>query len=251
MTIVPIKALRDNYIWCLIEQDNCIIVDPGEAQPVEDFLTDQGLALKAILVTHHHYDHTDGIAALIANHPVPVYGSTQVPSVNHPIKDDDHIDIASLDIDFKVMAIPAHTLEHVAYYHSGFVFTGDTLFTGGCGRIFEGTAEQMYLSLARIASLPVDTQIYCGHEYTLKNLEFAQVVEPENVAILQRLNVTKQLRSENQPTVPAPLSDELKTNPFLRCTVPAVVAAASYHAGHWLDDPIQVLATLRKWKNAF
>lgn len=249
MNIVPIMALRDNYIWCVIKQSNCLIVDPGEADPVFDFINHNKLKISAILTTHHHWDHTNGIKEIVKHNTIPVYGSEQIPMVSHIVKDKEIIHIPPLQLAFQVLTIPAHTLEHVAYYGEGLAFTGDTLFTGGCGRIFEGTAKQMYESLTKLKQLPPTTLIYCGHEYTLKNLEFAKRVEPDNLVISERIHQTQQLRVADKPTVPAPLSIELETNPFLRCEQPTVIAAASNHAGKKLTDPVEVLATLRELKN--
>jgi hydroxyacylglutathione hydrolase len=248
MTIYPIKAFHDNYIWCLVKNSDCLIVDPGEASPVTQFLQKNKLNLKAILATHHHFDHTNGITELVQTKSVPVYGSAQIPEVTHVVHDEEIIH--PLEIPFKVLTIPAHTLEHVAYYSDGVAFTGDTLFTAGCGKIFEGNAEQMYESLNKLKHLPTDTLIYCGHEYTLNNLRFAHLVEPNNQAIQERIEITKQLIKEGQPAVPAPLKLELETNPFLRCNQKEVIIAASDYAQKSLTDPVEILFTLREWKNS-
>ncbi len=248
MTIYPIPAFHDNYIWCLVKNSDCLIVDPGEALPVEKFLQKNNLNLKAILATHHHFDHTNGIQKLVHARPVPVYGSAQIPEVTHVVQDQEIIQ--PLDIPLKVLTIPAHTLEHVAYYTDGIAFTGDTLFTGGCGKIFEGTANQMYESLEKLKQLPKETLIYCGHEYTLNNLKFAELVEPKNQCIQERIEVTKRLLKKGLSAVPAPLELELKTNPFLRCDQQDVINAASNYAQKPLTDPVAILFTLREWKNS-
>jgi hydroxyacylglutathione hydrolase len=253
MIVHPILALTDNYIWCLVQPNReCVIVDPSEASPVFRYLEQHALTLTAILITHKHYDHTGGISELIKAWPVPVYGSEQIPSVSVVMDRDRTITLTGSQLQFEVFLIPGHTLEHVAYYHpEGHVFTGDTLFTGGCGKIFEGTAQQMYHSLLTLKALPKETLVYCGHEYTENNLKFAQVVEPQNRDIEERLLATQTLRRRQQPTVPAPLSIELKTNPFLRCDHPDVIAAASAYCMRSLQDPVEVLATLRTWKNHY
>lgn len=248
--IIPIQAFTDNYIWCLIKGSECLIVDPGEAAPVIKFLKNNQLTLKAILVTHHHYDHTNGLTELVRNQDIPVYGSSKIPFVTNVVSDQQQIVIPHLDLTFTVFTIPAHTLEHVAYYGEGLVFTGDTLFTGGCGRIFEGTAFMMYQSLYKLSRLPSETLIYCGHEYTVQNLKFARLVEPGNLQIKERLVQSLQLREEGKPTVPATLLVERETNPFLRCDQPAVIDAASRHVNQNLTDPVAVLKVLREWKNS-
>ncbi len=249
-TILPIKALKDNYIWCLINPNQaCIIVDPGEANPVISFLNENRLELTAILVTHHHYDHVGGIRELLAMKQVPVYGSSKIPFVTHIAKDNSVINIPGISQQFVVIAVPGHTLDHVAYFQPGFVFTGDTLFTAGCGKIFEGTASQMHDSLTKLRQLPDETLIYCGHEYTESNLKFAALVEPANIDIKKRLQKTQRLRSEGKATVPAPLSLEKLTNPFLRTDQENVIKAISSYYQREITAPINVLKALREWKN--
>jgi hydroxyacylglutathione hydrolase len=247
--IFPIPALADNYIWCLHNDKDCVVVDPGEADPVFAALKERNLALRAILVTHHHYDHTGGIHALTQQFKVPVIGPKAIAEVTAPIQEHQKVAISSLQLTLQHCHIPGHTLEHVAYYTESVVFTGDTLFTGGCGRIFEGTVEQMYHSLMQIKALPDATLVYCGHEYTENNLKFALKVEPRNQAIHKRFEETIKLRQESLPTVPASLAIEKQTNPFLRCDHPDVIQAASKYSGRKLNDPIQVLAVVREWKN--
>lgn len=253
--ITAIPAFKDNYIWLIKELNelNAIVVDPGDAKPVMAALTAERLTLSAILVTHHHWDHSGGVAELQQYFSVPVYASPlgSIKNISHPVFAGDWINFPKLKINFEVLAIPGHTLDHIAYYAPGLVFSGDTLFTGGCGRVFEGTAEQMYNSLSKLASLPDDTQIYCGHEYTAANLHFAQAVEPQNPQLLQRIVKVQQQRLANLPTVPASLAEEKLTNPFLRCKVPAVIAAAEQYANQQFTHPVEVFACLREWKNNF
>ncbi len=254
INIQLISALSDNYIACIINaaQKNCVIVDPGEADPVFNFLDENHLSLSGILITHHHWDHTNGIEKLLHKFDVPVYGPAKEPvaGMTHLLNDGDVINLEKLGITLNVMHIPGHTLGHIAYYNDDFVFTGDTLFTAGCGKIFGGTVDQMYNSLMRIASLNEKTLVYCGHEYTASNLKFALKVEPENLDIQQRVDQVTKLRHKNIPTVPATLSLEKLTNPFLRCTVPSVKKAAENHAGKTLNTPQEILGILRAWKNS-
>jgi hydroxyacylglutathione hydrolase len=254
--ITPIPSRKDNYIWMVSSTDGnqCIIVDPGESRQVMDTLSLHQLTLSAILVTHHHYDHTDGIDALLEHYDVPVYGPAHdnINNLTQPLEQDDNINIKALNLDFEVLFIPGHTLGHIAYYcKQGFVFTGDTLFTGSCGRLFEGTAQQMYDSLSKLAALPDETLIYCGHEYTQGSLAFAQHIEPDNRALLARIQETDRLRKHGIPTVPASLSLEKQTNPFLRCNQQAVIKAAEAFSGKKLTEPWEVFASIRRQKDGF
>lgn len=253
--ISPIQALKDNYIWAITQDGSeyAIIIDPSEAAPVIDFLKQNNLMLDSILLTHHHHDHIGGVPALLDYAAVPVYGvkSKQIPHVTKVVTEGTEITFAALNYHLKVMQIPGHTLEHVAYYNEQNLFCGDTLFTGGCGRMFEGTPEQMYNTLQRLAVLGPQIQIYCGHEYTINNLLFALEVEPTNRDIMQRLAKTHALREQGLPTVPSTMATELATNPFLRTSVPAVIKAATEHAKQPLTSPIEVFAVLRAWKNNF
>lgn len=253
--VLPIQALMDNYIWCIVNRTNrtCMIVDPGEAQPVFDALREHPLRLIGILITHHHWDHTQGITEILAEFSVPVFGPAKekVAGMTHPLCGDYTVFVAEWAQHIKIIDIPGHTLGHIAYHLPGMVFTGDTLFTCGCGRIFEGTVDQMYHSLQLLSALDENTLVYCGHEYTLANLRFALAVEPENSATQQRYQNALQLSAKQIPLVPAPISLEKRTNPFLRCQEPSVIAAAEKYAGHTLETPQAVLSTLREWKNNF
>ncbi len=248
-----INALSDNYIACLINSvmKSCVVVDPGEATPVLHFLEQHQLELSGILITHHHWDHTNGIEHLAHKFDPPVYGPAKEPvsGMSHLLNDGDQISLDDLGITLKIMHIPGHTLGHIAYYNDEMIFCGDTLFTGGCGKIFEGTITQMYQSLMRIASLSEKTLIYCGHEYTASNLKFAQKVEPDNLDLQNRIAAVTQQRQKNLPTVPAPLSIEKLTNPFLRCSIPSVQKAAENYAKRSLSTPMEVLGVIRGWKN--
>lgn len=255
MNVIPVCAFNDNYIWMIMHPGNsaCVVVDPGDADPVLALLNQQRLSLKGILITHHHWDHVNGIAALLAKCPVPVFGprAETIQGVSEGVQEGDTVHISRLNLHFQVFNIPAHTKGHIAYYGHSSVFCGDTLFTGGCGRLFEGTAAEMYTSLQKLAVLPDDTLVYCGHEYTEANLRFACLVEPDNPVLAQRLIATQQQRAQNRPTVPALLSLEKATNPFLRTHRPNVKKAAEQFAGTSLNDPIEVFAVLRRWKDGW
>jgi hydroxyacylglutathione hydrolase len=253
--IRAVPAFRDNYIWLIMNTRNqtVAIVDPGDASVVIDALKRFQLTPVAILITHHHLDHIGGIAGILQYYQIPVYGpaSESIPGMTHPLHDTDVITLTDLDLKFEIMAVPGHTLGHIAYYGDRKLFIGDTLFMAGCGRLFEGTAEQLYHSIDRVAKLQNDTLIYCTHEYTLANLHFASAVEPDNSDISARMERCKHLRENNLPTVPGTLECEKTTNPFLRVTNTEVIAAAEKFAGHRLDTAVDVFASIRKWKDQY
>lgn len=252
--VFPIPAFNDNYIWIQVDNEHkqAIVVDPGDAQPVLAFLQQHALTLKAILITHKHHDHTGGISTLLSVFPqaaVFSHPDDNIEETTHVISDNEIIYIQ--DHDYHVITIPGHTRGHVAYYCKPMLFCGDTLFTNGCGRVFEGTAEQMLHSLKKLMTLPDDTHIYCGHEYTLDNIKFALQVEPNNEALQKRYEKTTQLRAHNNPTVPSTMQLEKATNPFLRCHEVSVIESVSNHTGKKLHDDVSVFAALRQWKNTF
>ena len=251
--IVPLRAFRDNYIWTLRNDRYAAVVDPGDARPVLDYLRSERLELCAILATHHHADHVGGIAELLAHRPVPVYGPRAEPitTLTHPVGENDEVQIGQMGLCFKVLDIPGHTRAHIAYYGANCLFCGDTLFACGCGRLFEGTPPQMVASLAKLAALPDETLVYSGHEYTMANIGFASEVEPDNANLNERAASDAQKRRDDRPTLPSSIGLEKKTNPFLRCTQPAVIASASNYLGAAASDPVQVFAALREWKNNF
>ncbi len=251
LEIVPLQALRDNYVWTLRNARHAAVVDPGEARPVLEYLQREKLALAAILATHHHPDHVGGIPELLAHQRVPVYGPKGEPiaTLTRPVAEGDTVEIPELGVTLSVLDIPGHTRAHIAYYGAGSLFCGDTLFACGCGRLFEGTPEQMMASLAKLAALPDATKVYCGHEYTLANIAFAQQVEPKNTALAARLVRDQKLRDAGKPTLPSTLGEERATNPFLRWQEPAVVESANKYLGARVSDPVRVFAAIRDWKN--
>ena len=252
--IIAITALADNYIWMLINQASkqAWVVDPGEAKPVISALNHHRLILAGILLTHHHYDHSAGIPELLHYAgDIPVIASHKSPHsfITHAAKENDIVHCTSFT--FTAMEIPGHTLDHIAYYGNSSVFCGDTLFSAGCGRVFEGTHEMMYHTLEKLLLLPGETKIYCGHEYTLKNLLFAQQVEPKNMNISNKIIDVKKIIQQKGCSLPSTLSAEKTYNPFLRCTHPDVVAAAEKYAGKKLNNPAEVFSCIREWKNHF
>lgn len=249
--VVPVPAFRDNYIWVLRRGSAAAVVDPGDAAPVLDYLSREGLSLAAILITHHHPDHIGGLPGLLAGRDVPVYGPALEPidSLTRRVRGGDTVHIDALGATFEVLDIPGHTRAHIAYYGANMVFCGDTLFACGCGRVFEGTPEQMYASLSRLAALPDPTRVYCAHEYTLSNIGFARTVEPGNAALARREAEDRATRAAGRPTVPTTIAREKATNPFLRCGEPEVIASADTFAGGAVAGPAQVFAALREWKN--
>ena len=251
LEIVPVGAFKDNYVWTLRKGNFAAVVDPGDARPVLQYLAHARLELSAILATHHHADHVGGIAELLRHGDVPVYGprGEPIPTLTHPVSEGDTVKLPELDVSFSVLDIPGHTRAHIAYYGAGALFCGDTLFACGCGRLFEGTAEQMYASLEKLRALPDETRVYCGHEYTLANIGFAQSVEPSNRALAEREARDRKLREAGKPTLPSTLGEEKATNPFLRCREPAVVESANKYLGSRVSDPVRVFAAIRDWKN--
>lgn len=250
----PIQAFKDNYIWTWhdVDASRIWVVDPGDAEPILNYLAQYHFTLAGILLTHHHADHSGGIQKLLATMPnIPVYASTHssVDNISHRVKQ--HNEIQCGPYIFRVLEIPGHTLDHVAYYNEEILFCGDTLFSAGCGRVFEGTYAQMYDSLIQLKSLPGTVKIYCGHEYTLANLKFATAVEPDNLFIQERIVFAEQQISFNQPTLPSSMEQEKKINPFLRCEEPKVIEAAERYAGEKLLNASSVFETLRKWKNVY
>jgi hydroxyacylglutathione hydrolase len=250
-----LPAFDDNYIWLLVRGLRAAVVDPGDADPVLHALDRRGLALETILLTHHHPDHTGGTAQLVEQTAARVVAPARprFGRTDQPVRDGDRIEC--LDTRFEVIEVPGHTIDHIAYHApaigEGALFCGDTIFAAGCGRLFEGSPAQMVASLARLAKLPAATRIYCAHEYTLSNLRFARAVEPGNARLAQRERECMALRAQHTPTVPSTLEVELATNPFLRCTVAEVRAAAEAQAPGSGADALATFTALRKWKDNF
>ena len=256
LCVRSVRAFADNYIWLIhapSRPDTVAVVDPGDAAPVLAELARLKLNLGAILLTHHHPDHIGGVPDLLKATPVPVVGpeDARIPGRTITAGDGDAVELPELGLAFKTLHIPGHTLSHIAFWGHGSLFCGDTLFSAGCGRTFEGTAQQMNTSLERLANLPPETQVYCGHEYTAANLRFALNIEPHNEDALALQLRVAQLRAADQPTLPSELALELKVNPFLRCRHPSVREAAERHAGTQLPDVSQVFGALRAWKDDF
>ena len=253
VTVIPIPAFQDNYIWLMRNQCYAAVVDPGDAAPVLAYLRREKLELTAILNTHHHADHVGGNVGLLREFRVPVYGprNESIPDLSYRLSEGDHVSVPSLGLEFDVLDIPGHTSGHIAYYGANLLFCGDTLFACGCGKLFEGTAQQMYASLQKLSSLPDATLVYCGHEYTLANIRFAKAADPANAALLKLETNVRKLRELDMPTLPSYIGLEKTTNPFLRCNNPEIVRAATRAAGKTLTDPVAVFAAIREWKNNF
>jgi len=253
LQIVPVPAFKDNYLWVLRRGNHAALVDPGDAQPLLDYLAAEKLTLCAILITHHHADHIGGLPALLERFKVPVHGphDERIDAITHRVVEGDRVAIAELGVTLEVIEVPGHTRAHIAYYGENSLFCGDTLFVCGCGRMFEGTAPQMHASLQKLASLPADTHFYCAHEYTLANIAFARAVEPGNQLLAQRELKEAALREKNIPTVPSTIGRELATNPFLRCSQPEVIAAATQRLGRPPANAAETFGAIREWKNSF
>lgn len=256
LCIHPIPAFNDNYIWliCIDGTDQAYVVDPGDAKVVEQALEERQLQLTGVLITHHHFDHVGGLADLKAKYNPVVYGpdNPSIDGLDHIVRAGDVIDV--LGASLEVLEVPGHTLDHIAYFLAGdapLVFCGDTLFAGGCGRVFEGTPDMMHASLCALAELPAETRIYCAHEYTLANLAFAQAVEPNNPALAQRVVADQASRAAGEPTVPSTLALELATNPFVRCETHELQNSLRQQDKLISDLPASVFATVRGWKDSF
>jgi hydroxyacylglutathione hydrolase len=250
LTISSVEAFSDNYIWVLHNQTDAIAVDPGDAGPLMAFLDAHQLTLRAVLITHRHRDHIAGLPVLSHHNPaLRIIGPTTLPLASEPVSDGDQVSL--LGYDFQVMAIPGHTLDHLAFYTAPWLFCGDTLFGAGCGRLFDGSPLQMHTSLQRLACLPADTEVYPAHEYTLANLAFAQEIEPSNPDIKQRIVSDESKRDKGLPTLPSTMALETATNPFLRTANKNVQTAAAQHAQTNIATPLEVFTELRAWKDGF
>lgn len=253
--IIPIPAFKDNYIWTLHNRQHAVVVDPGDAAPVRAYLDARKLKLAAILCTHHHNDHVGGVCELAQVYNAQVHGPQHedIPCLSHAAGEGDVIEVPELGIKLAVLEIPGHTRGHLAYLGCGGIFCGDTLFGCGCGRIFEGTAGQLFHSLQRLADLPGETKVYCAHEYTEANIRFALACEPGNAQLKQHQEDSRALRAAGRPTLPSTIALEKATNPFLRCAMPEIIHSAERQSGLKLptDDEAAVFAALREWRNHF
>ncbi|MBA2078237.1 hydroxyacylglutathione hydrolase [Rhodanobacter sp. PCA2] len=253
MHLLPLPALADNYIWLLHDDEgHALVVDPGDDAPVEQALAARELRLQAILLTHHHHDHVGGALALRERHGAAVYApeDARIAAATVRVRDGERIDLPLPQASFEVIAVPGHTLSHVAYFGEGVLLAGDTLFSMGCGRLFEGTPAQMLASLDRLAALPADTLLCCGHEYTAANGRFAREVEPDNAELSVRVEEVAALRASERPSLPVSMASERATNPFLRTDAPAVVEWCRQQPGHPADRTAR-FAAVRSAKDAF
>ena len=252
LSVEPIKAYTDNYIWLVSTNEGSIVVDPGESKEILNLIDTNQIDLKGVLITHHHYDHTNGLLDLTNKINLEVYGPKKIEGINNIVKESDKFSL--IGIDFEVIEIPGHTMDHLAFYSSNnkdpILFCGDTLFAGGCGRVFEGTFEQMFKSLKKISNYPKETKIFCGHEYTLSNLKFALEVDKDNKQLSDEYINVKKLISSDIPSLPTNLNKELKVNPFLRCNE-INIKNKVIDKFDIIDDELEIFTALRKWKDNF
>ena len=253
LSVKPIKAYQDNYIWLVSTNEGSIVVDPGESKKILNLIVNNEINLKGVLITHHHFDHTNGLSDLLKKRGLEVYGpKNNVNGINNIVKNNDKFTV--IGIDFEVIEIPGHTLDHIAFYSFNdgepILFCGDTLFSGGCGRVFEGTFDQMFIALKKISKYPKETKIFCGHEYTLSNLKFALAVDEDNEDLIEEYDNIKNIVDSGNPSLPTILEKELKINPFLRCD--------NHHIKNKIvskfntsDDEFEVFCALRQWKDNF
>ena len=253
LSVKPIKAYQDNYIWLVSTNEGSIVVDPGESKKILNLVDNNEIDLKGVLITHHHFDHTNGLSDLLNKRGLEVYGpKNNVHGINNIVKNNDKFTV--IGIDFEVIEIPGHTLDHIAFYSFNdgepILFCGDTLFSGGCGRVFEGTFDQMFIALKKISKYPKETKIFCGHEYTLSNLKFALAVDENNEDLIKEYDNIKNMVDSGNPSLPTILEKELKINPFLRCD--------NHHIKNKIvskfntsDDELEVFCALRQWKDNF
>ncbi|MDB5763156.1 MAG: gloB [Herminiimonas sp.] len=255
LSVLAVPAFADNYLWLIHDGVHAAVVDPGDAAPVFAALDEHKLSLTAILLTHHHADHVGGVPSLLRRFKVPVFGprTEAIAGVTQALAEGDHATIPELGLTLSVLDVPGHTRGHIAYVaaRQGWLFCGDTLFAGGCGRLFEGTPAQMTGSLAKLAALPESTQVYCAHEYTLSNLRFAREIEPDNDALAARIQSEQIKRDRGQPTVPSTIALEKSTNPFLRYSQANIIDRLIAANRLAVREPIAAFAAIREWKNSY
>lgn len=251
--IIPIPAFKDNYMWLLHNGRDAVVVDPGESEPVEQYLSEHNLSLTYILITHHHWDHVNGLKALQDQWQCEVFAPAdpRIEGQLTTVKEGDEINLKALDSTLKILEIPGHTLSHICFYNDQYLFCGDTLFSMGCGRMFEGQPAQFVASLEKLKNLPPTTEVYCGHEYTLNNIEFALTIEPNSHEIKALKNSVIKQRKQNKPTLPVQLAQELKLNPFLRTNEIAFQASLSEKLGTAIEDQVSCFALLRNDKDEY
>ena len=253
LRIEPIKAYQDNYIWLVSTNEGSIVIDPGESTEILKLIDQNQIDLKGVLITHHHFDHTNGLKDLVRKKKLEVFGpNSSIDGVNNVVKENDKFSV--IGINFEVTEVPGHTLDHIAFYslfeNESLLFCGDTLFSGGCGRVFEGTYEQMFNALKKLSEYPKNTKVFCGHEYTLSNLEFAMQVDQKNEELKSEYIKAKNLSSSNIPTLPSNLKKELKINPFLRYAH-ADIKDRIIKKFDAKDNDLEIFTALRKWKDNF
>ncbi len=255
LRVVPVPALADNYIWLLHDGAHALIVDPGESKPVLDALAREQLTPAGVLLTHHHHDHIGGVPGILERHrglPVIAPHDARIATATRRVGAGDKVRFDAPRVEFDVLEIPGHTLSHVAFVGGGVVCAGDTLFSVGCGRLFEGSPAQMLDSLGRLAALADDLLLCCGHEYTLANCAFALTVDPDNADLRRRAEDARALRARGEPTLPVTIAQERATNPFLRSDAPALRAAAARALGEaGAADRVTRFAWLRRQKDSF
>ena len=251
--IIPIKAFHDNYIWCIQNGKFAVVVDPGDAEPVLQYLSNNRLELVGIMITHHHADHVGGLGRLLEKSQVKVFGPTnqKIPEITDRVNEGDKVIFPEIEEAFTTLEIPGHTIDHIGFYNENTLFCGDTLFSCGCGRIFEGTPKQMYASIAKLANLSDQTLVFCTHEYTQANIKFALAVEPDNEDLLRRQIEVEDLRESNLPSLPTVMAEEKKMNPFLRAHKATLADAVNSHFEANITEPEKVFKALREWKDSF
>ena len=253
LTVTALPAFQDNYIWIVHNDHFSIAIDPGDPAPLHAFLGARGLTLEAILITHHHPDHTGGNVWLQQHYACPIYGpaNPRIPAITHRVSEPDTLDFAGIGLQVQVIDTPGHTLDHISYYGAKRLFCGDTVFGCGCGKLFEGTPEIMAHSLDKILALPDDTQVYCAHEYTLDNIAFALTIDAKNIALRAREIAERAKRDRNLPTLPSTLAVEKTTNPFLRFHEADMIAVAETYRRKTLRNPGEVFGAIRAAKDAW